>query len=263
MKSKTIRKIKMDKRKISALCKASLWGACILLFPIFSGVLSAVLSLETTETLFFQGIFMLFSLAVPLIFVLSGKWSWEEIGFRKYDVDCSKKAYHFLPLTVIFIPVAMQGFSCKSTIYVFGNLFLYLTVGIAEEIYFRGIIPRYLRKEFSTKGVILFSTIIFGTGHIAAAFTAGNGWEVFLTMLNAFLFGWLAIEMVLISKNIMPVMLLHFFFDFETKIVVMNGTALLSAECVRGVIVFVAAVWLAAVIRINLNFQQPKRGRNT
>lgn len=248
----------MDNGKIIALYKASLWGVCILFFPIFSGVLSAVLSLGTIETLFLQGLFMLISLVIPLIFVLSGKWKWKEIGFRRYDIECSKKAYHFLPLITIFIPVAIQGFYFKSIIYVFGNLLLYLTVGIAEEIYFRGIIPKYLRKAFLTKGVISFSAVIFGIGHIATAFTASNGWEVFLTILNAFLFGWLAIEMELISKNIVPVILLHFFFDFETKIVVMNGTALLFAECARGVIVFITAAWLATVIRINLDFQKSK-----
>lgn len=252
----------MDKRKISTLCKSFLWEICILLFPIFSGVLSAILSLETIETLFIQGLCMLSSLVIPLIFVLSGKWRWEEIGFGKYDADCSEKAYHFFPLIAIFIPVAMQGFYFRSTIYVFGNLFLYLTVGIAEEVYFRGIIPKYLRKEFSIKGVILFSAVIFGIGHIATALTASNGWEVCLTILNAFLFGWLAIEIELISKNIVPVILLHFFFDFETKIVVMSGTALLFAECVRGVIVFVAAVWLATVILIKLDFQKSKEADN-
>ena len=248
----------MDNRKIIALYKDSLWGVCILLFPVFSGVLSTVLSLGTIETLFFQGLFMLVSLVIPLIFVLSSKWKWEEIGFGKYDIECSKKAYHFLPLITIFIPVAIQGFYFKSIIYVCGNLFLYLTVGIAEEIYFRGIIPQYLREVFLTKDVILFSAIIFGIGHIATAFTASNGWEVFLTILNAFLFGLLAIEMELISKNIVPVILLHFFFDFETKIVAMNGTVLLLAECVRGVVVFIAAVWLATVIRINLDFQKSR-----
>lgn len=246
----------MDKGKLIALYKSFLWGVCILLFPIFSGVLSAILSLGTIETLFIQGFFMLTSLVIPLIFALCGKWKWEEIGFCKYDTACSKKAYHFLPLIAIFIPVAIQGFYFKSIIYVFGNLFLYLTVGIAEEIYFRGIIPKYLSKAFSVKGVILFSTLIFGIGHIATAFTTSNSWEIFLTVLNAFLFGWLAIEMQLISKNIIPAIILHFLFDFETKIVAMNGTTLLIAECVRGVILFVAAVWLATVIRINLDFKK-------
>ena len=104
----------------------------------------------------------------------------------------------------------------------------------------------------------MFSAIIFGIGHIATAFTASNGLEVCLTIFNAFLFGWLAIEIELISKNIVPAILLHFFFDFETKIVAMDEAALLIAECVRGVIVLAAAVWLATVIRINLDFQKSK-----
>lgn len=239
----------MNKEKIFALYKSLLWGICILLFPVFSGALSVILSLGTTETLFFQGLFMVLSLIIPLIFVLRGKWKWEEIGFGKYDIRGSKKAYHFLPLFAILIPAAIQGFYFKSIPYVFGNLFLYLAVGIAEEVYFRGIIPKYLRAAFSTKGVILFSTAIFGIGHIANAFTTKDGWQIFLIILNAFLFGWLAIEIELISKNIMPVILLHFLFDFETKIAAMNENMLLTAECVRGAIVFAAAVWLAAAIK--------------
>lgn len=239
----------MNKGKIVALYKSLLWGICILLFPVFSGVLSAILSLGTIDTLFFQGLFMAVSLSLPLFFTLSGKWKWEEIGFGKYDIKRSKKAYHFLPLFAIFIPTAIQGFYFKSVLYVFGNLFLYLTVGIAEEIYFRGIIPKYLRTTFSTKGVILFSTIIFGIGHLTTAFTTKDIWQIFLTIINAFLFGWLAIEIELISKNIMLVILLHFLFDFETKIVAMNENVLLNAECVRGAIIFVVAVWLATVIR--------------
>lgn len=246
-----MRKSKMDEGKKSALCKSVLCGVCILLFPILSGVLSAILSLGTIETLFFQGLFMLASLIIPLIFVLNGKWKWEDVGFCKYDAKCSKKAYHFLPLSAVFIPVAIKGLYFKSLSYVVGSLFLYLTVGIAEEIYFRGIIPHCLKRGFSTKEIVLLSTAIFGIGHIAAAFTESNCEEIFLTILNAFLFGWLAIEMKIISKNIMPVILLHFFFDFETKIVDMNGNVLLIAECVRGTIVFLAAIWLAAIIQKN------------
>lgn len=75
--------------------------------------------------------------------------------------------------------------------------------------------------------------------------------KIFLTIFNAFLLGWLAIEMKISSKNITPIILLHFFFDFETKTVAMNGNVLLIAECVRGTIVFLAAIWLAAIIQKN------------
>lgn len=239
----------MDRGRLLALCKASLWGACLLLFPICSGTLSAILSLGTVETLFLQGAFMLASLAIPLALVLGGTWRWREIGFGRYDAARGRKALHFLPLVAIFIPVAVQGFSFEPAIYVIGNLFLYLAVGVAEETYFRGIVPRCLGKAFSLSGVILLSSLIFGIGHIASAFTATGGWEVLLTVLNALLFGWLAIETRIVSNSIVPAILLHFLFDFETKIVAMGGLSLLVAEGMRGAVMFIAAVWLLAVIR--------------
>lgn len=239
----------MMKGKLFALIQSLLWGICILLFPIFSGTLSVVFSLGTIETLFLQGTFMLLSLIIPLTLIRTGKWEWSDIGFGKFDTVRCKRAYYFLPLLAVFIPVAVKGFYIKSAAYVLGNLFLYLSVGIAEEVYFRGIIPKYLNREFSIKTVILLSAVIFGVGHIAAAFTTNNGFEIFLIALNAFIFGWLAIEMVVIAKNIVPVILLHFMFDFETKIVVMSGYGLLLAECVRGAILFIVAVWLAIVFK--------------
>lgn len=238
----------MSKRKLIALSKSFLWSICILLFPILSGTLSAVLSLETTGTLLLQGTFMLLSLVIPLIFIVRKKWRWSEIGFAKIDADRCKKALYFLPTLVIFIPAAVRGFHIQSVPYVLGNLFLYLAVGLAEEIYFRGIIPKCLNEAFSRKEMIFLSSIIFGIGHIASAFTANNGWEIFLAVLNAVIFGWLAIEMAVICKSIAPVILLHFMFDFETKIVVMNGAALLTAECIRGVIMVIVALWFVAVI---------------
>lgn len=238
----------MKKEKSAALWKSLFWGICMLLFPILSGALSAVFALETIETLLLQGSFMLLSLIIPLVFIVVKKWSRHEIGFAKMDFNGCKQAIYFLPLLAIFIPAAAKGFYIRSAAYVFGNLFLYLAVGIAEEVYFRGIIPTYLNKVFSWKGVIFFSSFIFGIGHIASAFTTNNGLEICLTVLNAFVFGWLAIEMTMICNNIMPGILLHFLFDFETKIVVMSGNELLIAECIRGAIMVVAAVWLAVIL---------------
>jgi len=241
----------MNQEKWAAVWKSILWGICMLLFPILSGTLAAVFSLEAVETLFLQGTFMLFALLIPLFFILRKKWSWREIGFAKIDAGACKKVLYFLPLLAVFLPAAVKGFHVKSAIYVLGNIYLYFMVGVAEEVYFRGVIPQYLKRAFSRKGVVLLSTVIFGLGHMAAAFTAGNGLEVFLTVLNAFVFGWLAIEMTVISQNIAPAVFLHFLFDFETKIVVMQGKELLIAECIRGGILAAGAVWLTVAANRN------------
>lgn len=236
------------KSKVLVICKSFLWGFVLLLFPIASGVLSVVLSLNIVETLFLQGTFMLIAIAPPILLVLNGKWNWSEIGLTRFDFENCKKGLFFSPVLVIFIPVAMQGFYIKSTSYVLGSLFLYLFVGISEEIYFRGIIPHYLKREFSTKAIILLSALIFGIGHMATAFTGSDLFEIALTVLNAFIFGWLSIELTILSRNIIPAILVHFFFDFETKIVAMSGRDLLIAEGVRGVLMFIIVIWLTIVI---------------
>ena len=236
------------KNKILVIFKSILWCLVILLFPIISGALSVIFSLDTVITLFLQGTFMIMALIPPAIFVFSGKWHWSEIGFKKMNVRNCKRVFYFIPLLVIFVPVAVKGFYVKSIGYVFGSLFLYLFVGISEEIYFRGIIPRYLKEEFSTKGILIVSTFIFAIGHIATAFTANNVFEIALTVLNALIFGWLAMEITIVSSNIIPAILLHFLFDFETKIAVMNGRELLMAESVRGTLMFIIACWLSSVI---------------
>lgn len=235
------------KNKVSAVGRSLLWCLVILLFPIASGTLSVVLSLGPVETLFLQGTFMLAALIPPAAFVLSGKWRWREIGFAPFDFEGCKKALYFIPLLLIFVPAAVKGFEIESTNYVLGNLFLYLFVGISEEIYFRGIIPRYLGKEFQTRAAVLLSTLIFGIGHISAAFAGVNAFEIILTVLNALIFGWLAAEITLISANIIPAVLVHFFFDFETKIAVMGREELLIAEGVRGMLMFVIAGWLTII----------------
>ena len=236
------------KRKVLAICKSFLWCFAILIFPIASGAVSVILALDTVTTLFVQGTFMTMALIVPAMIVFTGKWKWKEIGFTSFDYKDCKSVLYFIPLLVIFVPVAIKGFYVKSIGYVIGSLFLYLFVGISEEIYFRGIIPRYLRKEFSAKGIVLWSTLIFGIVHVATAFTGSNVCEIALTVLNAFIFGWLAMEMTIISSNIIPAILVHFLFDFETKIVVMNGKELLIAEMIRGIMMFIIASWFAGVI---------------
>ena len=236
------------KYKVLAICKSLLWCFVVLLFPIASGTISEILALDTVTTLFLQGTFMALALIPPAIFVFCGKWQWREVGFASFDFKGCKKVLYFIPLLVIFVPVAIKGFYVKSIGYVLGSLFLYLFVGISEEVYFRGIIPRYLKEEFSTAGIVLWSTLIFGIGHIATVLAGGNAFEIALTVLNAFIFGWLAMEMTIISSSIIPAFLVHFLFDFETKIVVMNGKELLIAEFVRGIMMFIVASWFAIVI---------------
>lgn len=61
------------KHKVLAICKSLLWCFVVLLFPIASGTISVILTLDTITTLFLQGIFMALALIPPAAFVFSGK----------------------------------------------------------------------------------------------------------------------------------------------------------------------------------------------
>lgn len=234
--------------KPKAFIKALLWGWLVILFPVVSGVVAGITKLGPVPTLFVQSAFMALALAVPFICVLCRKWKWRDIGFGKLNAGGCRKALYFLPAVAIYIPVALSGLYVKSIPYLLGNLLLYLLVGVAEEIFFRGIVPRYLNNAFSRRGVIILSTLIFGVGHIATAFSGGDALSTALTVLNAFIFGWLAIEIALLSGNIAIPILLHFLFDFETKIILMTGKELMLAEGIRGTVMFLVALWLAFVL---------------
>ena len=93
------------KDKILIICRAFLWCFVILLFPIASGTISVIFSMNIIETLFLQGSFMAMSLIVPTILVLCGKWRWREIGFAKLNLKGCKKVLYFIPLLVILVPV--------------------------------------------------------------------------------------------------------------------------------------------------------------
>lgn len=237
------------KNRVATFIKALLWGCLVIVFPVASGALSTVLGADTVKTLFIQGGFMAVSLVPPLVLVLSGKWRWDEIGFGGFNARGCRRALYFIPLVAVLVPAAVCGFCAKPLPYALGSLFLYLLVGIAEEVYFRGIVPKYLGKAFSQRGIILLSTLIFGVGHLATAFTGGGALDTALTVLNAFIFGWLAIEAALLSGNIAVPALLHFLFDFETKFAAMSVGELMLAELVRGAVMVILAVWLAFVIK--------------
>jgi hypothetical protein len=58
------------------------------------------------------------------------------------------------------------------------------------------------------------------------------------------LFGWVAAETALLTKNILPLMMFHCFFDFFTYQMLATGNALILIYAVRGSLMIVVAVYL-------------------
>lgn len=215
------------------------------LFPVLSGVFVVVFRIGSPYSFFVQGAFMLMPIIIALVFVSKKKIPLSELGFKGIE---RKKYLLYLPCLLLFLPTAALGFEWKGALYFLGALFLYLTVGFAEELYFRSINSKILNKTFDTLWVIIISTILFGIVHASTAFSGANLAFTLLTILNALLFGWMAIELYIVNKSILPVMAIHFLFNFESKFTLISGDNQLVAEIIRGAIMFVYAVILAIYI---------------
>ncbi len=231
-----------------AILFSLLWCLIILAFPITSGVIASITKLDKISTIILQGSFMLLSLLLPLIFLLTKKWNTSEIGFNRVTKEGARNVLYFLPLLLIIVPCAIEGFRIESIQYFFAVLYLYIFVGIAEELYFRGIIPYYLGKTFDIKWIVIISSLIFALGHSVTILTDGNIAMMILTVINALIFGFLTIEMYMLCKSIIPGMFIHFLFDFETKFIRMNGNKLLIAEIIRGAVMALIALCFAIIL---------------
>lgn len=149
--------------KIKPVLKALLFGAIVLLFFICSSLIAKALKLSQNRTLVFQGGMMLLSTIIPIFYIGSKKYDRSDIGFNKISLESLKKLLFYIPL-IIAIGLLFISFkkntSVKSLIV---QLFFYISVAIALEVYFRGVI----QKEFRGKMHILPALIIIAVLYAA------------------------------------------------------------------------------------------------
>jgi membrane protease YdiL (CAAX protease family) len=163
----------------------------------------------------------------PLVYCKVKKIALKDILLTGIDKEGLTKTLFYLPLIAVLLPMIVSGVDLSHTGYVLATLLFTLGVGIAEELYFRGIILRLLGKSFGPLPVVFISVLIFGTSHASGAFVASSLVIVLLSILNAFLFGWIAAETALITKNIIPLMIFHCLFDSFTYQMLATGNAMI------------------------------------
>ena len=221
-----------------------LWAVIVIAFAVVSGVIVVVSKADATASRLIQAAFMYASIAIPFVYCKVRKIALKDILLTGIDREGVKTSLFYLPLVAVLLPMIVSGVDLSDTGYVLATLLFTLGVGIAEELYFRGIILRLLGKSFGPLPVVFISMLIFGTGHASGAFVESSLVLVLLSIVNAFLFGWIAAETALITKNIVPLMLFHCLFDFFTYQMVATGDAMIMVYAVRGTLMTLVAVYL-------------------
>lgn len=236
--------------KVKSIVFSIIWTLVILVFPITSGVIASIFKFNDIEIFLLQGSFMLLSLIVPFIYIIVKKYSLSEFGMRSIECGSLKKVLFLIPLLLIVLPRLVVGVSIESVQYVFSLLFFTIFVGISEELYFRGVILMLIKNSYeSIFSVVLIPAIVFGLGHGASIIGTGNAYTTVLQIINAFFFGVVAVETLMIIKSIYPLMIFHFLYNFINHVSAAEGKTEVICIIVQVLITVITALVLFVIIR--------------
>ena len=135
------------------------------------------------------------------------------LGFRKIQPGSAKRVLFYVPLLLIALLYFVTGFNLgEGPYYAHATLFLTLAIGMAEELYFRGIICSIWEETGEAKAMLI-SAILFALCH---AMNLAGGADLTITILQicfAFIYGMVFAILFMIGKSLVPCVLLHTFHD--------------------------------------------------
>ncbi len=231
-------------QKTKPVLLSIVWAIVLLIFPVVSGVIVIVFKMNQIEIFLTQGCFMLLSIIIPIVYVCKKKIYLKEVGFRKMEPGSIGKTLFFIPVVLSELPLILFGVDYKAFTYVSVLIFFTLVVGISEELYFRGIILKLLKDNFSVKQTIVISALVFGIGHFTSILAGKSIVEVLLQIINAIVFGILAAEIVMLTKSLFPVIIWHFLFNFVNHISLVASTSEYIAIGLQEIIMIIYALYL-------------------
>lgn len=215
----------------------------MMIFPVVSGVIVVVGKLDGIKGYYIQGCFMALSAIVPFVYIKMAKMSFKQVGFRRVNPESFQNVLFFIPLILAKIPFVLSGM--ESDVHrIIALIFFTLTIGFSEEIYFRGVIFTKLQAAFTIKQAVQISAIFFALAHVAQAFSGSNLLMVTLTVMNAWIFGIVAAELMVFSGSLMPIVLWHCLYDFINWTAIASGTTELVVITIQSVIIIAYAVYL-------------------
>lgn len=238
--------------KTKAILFSLLFSIILTVFPVASSVIAINQSCTQLETYWIQGIFMMLSVFVPLLYLLHKKITFKTIGFTPSKKGSLKTALYFLPFLLAKMLFLIKGITLDVPV-LLALLFFTIGIGLSEELYFRGLILQWLLTCLSIKQSILISTLFFGIVHASQAFSGVGLIMTLLTIANALLFGVIASELVLITESLLPIILLHTLFDFINWISLVNGTSEFIITFIQSIIMTCYAIYLWGKLPANKN----------
>jgi len=234
---------KNKKSKFRAILSSLVFSVILMIFPVTSGVIVVMNGMDAIQSYWMQGVFMMLSMAVPVVFMWITKMKQAKIGITRVEKGSIKTVLYFVP--IIASKIGFLIFRVDSnTQTIIALAFFTIMIGLSEELYFRGIILRKLRSCFTIKQTVILSSVFFAAVHASQAFSGTGIIIVTLTIINALIFGVIASEIVILTRSIIPVIIWHVLYDFINWISVAKGTTEVTLIMIQSVIMVVYAYYL-------------------
>jgi len=152
--------------------------------------------------------------AATLIYFFAKYKNLAGIGFGRGVQGVAKDLLYYIPLLAISLLYFTTGLNLgEGSYYIIANLFLTLAIGMAEEIYFRGIIGVIWLCKGKNKAMII-SAVLFALCHMLNVIGGADFYLTLLQICFAFVYGMVFAILYFKGKSLVPLVLLHAFHDF-------------------------------------------------
>lgn len=170
-----------------------------------------------------------------------------KLRFSKMEKGTGKGLLYFIPLLAIAFSHFTAGFVSEMDIRLFlAKLFFTLAIGMAEEIYFRGIILNIWLEKGIVKGMLI-SSVLFGLCHLLNIAGGASIEATVLQICFAFVYGMVFALIFAIGKSIVPCILLHALHDFcsfiSADVSLKFNVILGSIQFVTLIVYFIYLLW--------------------
>lgn len=234
---------KRKSTKLSAVLSSLMLSVLLMIFPVVSGVVAVINHMNTLQSYLMQGVFMMLSLVVPVIFMWITKIKPAQIGFTRIEKGSIKTVLYFVP--IIAAKIGFLFYEINHDIRTIVALaFFTIAIGLSEEVYFRGMILGKLKTCFTIKQTVILSSVFFAGVHASQAFSGAGLVMVTLTMVNALIFGIVASEIVMVTQSIIPVIIWHTLYDFINWITLVQETTEITLIIIQSIIMVTYAYYI-------------------
>lgn len=231
-----------NKKSVGLLSSFAL-AIVLMIFPVISGIIVTVNNMDVPQMYWVEAAFMLASMVVPLCILLITKLSLSQIGFSKVKKGGIKVVLYFFPIVAAKMGYLFFGIQHSRELLI-ALLFFTAAIGLSEETYFRGIILRRLMMDFSTKQAVLLSSVLFAAVHASQAFSGEGFVGILLAVANAFIFGVVASEIVILTESLVLTIIWHALYNFINWITLVQGTQEVILIILESVIVIFYGIYL-------------------